>query len=161
MPLTTEGELESTMIVFTHYSIFTMYISETTTRVRYAETAQMGIVYYGNYAQYFEIGRVESIRQLDYSYKQMEEDGVMLPVTELNIKFLRPAVYDDLLTIKTTLHELPVDHRITFHQEVFNEAGKLLTTGTVSLYFLEIQTRKRAVMPEKMKKKLLPFFEVK
>ena len=78
-----------------------MYVSETAARVRYAETDQMGIVYYGNYAQYFEIGRVESIRQLGYSYKQMEEDGVMLPVTELHIKFLRSACYDDLITIKT------------------------------------------------------------
>lgn len=137
-----------------------MYISETTTRVRYAETDQMGIVYYGNYAQYFEIGRVESIRQLGYSYKQMEEDGLMLPVVEMNIKFLRSAVYDDLLTIKTTLREMPVDHRITFHQEVFNETGKLLTMGTVSLYFLNIQTRKRALMPEKMKERLAPFFEM-
>ncbi len=135
-----------------------MYISETTTRVRYAETDQMGIVYYGNYAQYFEIGRVESIRQLGYSYKQMEEDGVMLPVTELNIKFLRSAMYDDLITIKTTLRDLPIDHKIIFHQEVFNEAGKLLTTGTVSLYFLDVKTKKRAEMPEKMKEKLAPFF---
>ena len=137
-----------------------MYISETTTRVRYAETDQMGIVYYGNYAQYFEIGRVESIRQLGYSYKQMEEDGVMLPVTELTIKFLRSAMYDDLLTIKTTLKELPVDHKITFHQEVFNESGKLLTTGTVSLYFLDVKTKKKINVPEKMKERLSPFFDV-
>ena len=135
-----------------------MYISETTTRVRYAETDQMGIVYYGNYAQYFEIGRVESIRQLGYSYKEMEEDGVMLPVVEMSIKFLRSAVYDDLLTIKTTLRELPADHKITFHSEVFNETGKLLTSGTVSLYFLDVKTKKKTVMPEKMKQRLATFF---
>ena len=135
-----------------------MYISETTTRVRYAETDQMGIVYYGNYAQYFEIGRVESIRQLGYSYKEMEEDGVMLPVVEMSIKFLRSAVYDDLLTIKTTLRELPADHKITFYSEVFNEAGKLLTSGTVSLYFLDVKTKKKTVMPEKMKQRLATFF---
>ena len=136
-----------------------MYISETQTRVRYAETDQMGIVYYGNYAQYFEIGRVESIRQLGYSYKEMENDGVMLPVTELNIKFLRSAIYDDLITIRTTLKELPADHRITFHQEVFNESGKLLTTGIVSLYFLDTKTKKRTVMPQKMKERLTPYFQ--
>lgn len=147
------------MIVFTHHSPLTMYISETSTRVRYAETDQMGIVYYGNYAQYFEIGRVESIRQLGYSYKQMEEDGVMLPVVEMHIKYLRSAVYDDLITIKTTLRELPHDHKITFHQEVFNESGKLLTTGTVSLYFLDVKTKQRAMIPEKMREKLLPFFK--
>lgn len=137
-----------------------MYISETSTRVRYAETDQMGIVYYGNYAQYFEIGRVESIRQLGYSYKQMEEDGVMLPVVEMHIKYLRSAVYDDLITIKTTLRDLPIDHKIIFHQEVFNEAGKLLTTGTVQLYFLDVKTKKRTIMPDAMREKLLPFFQI-
>ena len=136
-----------------------MYISETTTRVRYAETDQMGIVYYGNYAQYFEIGRVESIRQLGYSYKQMEEDGVMLPVVEAHIKYLRSALYDDLLTIRTTLQELPADHVITFHSEVLNEKGKLLTTGIVTLYFLDIKTKKKTGIPEKMKEQLAPFFE--
>ncbi len=129
--------------------------------MRYAETDQMGIVYYGNYAQYFEIGRVESIRQLGYSYKQMEDDGVMLPVVDLHIKFLRSAVYDDLLTIRTTLRQLPADHTITFHQEVFNEKGKLLTTGTVQLYFLDTVTKRRTHMPEKMRESLLPFFEAR
>jgi acyl-CoA thioester hydrolase len=136
-----------------------VYISETTTRVRYAETDQMGIVYYGNYAQYFEIGRVESIRQLGYSYKEMEEDGVMLPVVEVHIKYLRSALYDDLLTIRTTLKELPVDHQITFHSEVLNEKGKLLTTGIVTLYFLDTKTKKKTVIPDKMKERLASFFE--
>ena len=135
-----------------------MYISETTARVRYAETDQMGIVYYGNYAQYFEIGRVESIRQLGYSYKEMEEEGVMLPVVELHIKYLRSAVYDDLLTIRTTLRELTADHKITFHSEVLNEKGKLLTTGVVTLYFLDVKTRQKRTMPEKMRESLATFF---
>lgn len=148
----------------THHSsliIVSVYISETTTRVRYAETDQMGIVYYGNYAQYFEIGRVESIRQLGYSYKEMEEDGVMLPVVEVHIRYLRSAVYDDLLTIRTTLKELPSDHVITFHSEVLNEKGKLLTTGIVTLYFLDTGTKKKTMIPEKMKERLSPFFEEK
>jgi acyl-CoA thioester hydrolase len=135
-----------------------MYISTTQARVRYAETDQMGIVYYGNYAQYFEIGRVESMRQLGYSYSAMEKDGVMLPVVEMQIKYLRPAVYDDLLTVKTTLQELPHDHRITFLQEVYNEAGKLLTSGHVTLYFLDTVTRKRTIMPKELKDKLEPYF---
>ncbi len=135
-----------------------MYISETTARVRYAETDQMGIVYYGNYAQYFEIGRVESIRQLGYSYKDMEAEGVMMPVVELHIKYLRSALYDDLITIKTTLRELPADYKITFIQEVFNEEGKLLTSGTVILYFLNIATRKRTAMPQALQHKLMPYF---
>ena len=135
-----------------------MYISTTQTRVRYAETDQMGIVYYGNYAQYFEVGRVESMRQLGYSYKEMEAEGVILPVVEMHIKYLRSAVYDDLLTIRTTLQEIPHDHRITFLQEVFNEAGKLLTSGHVVLYFLDNVTRKRTMMPKELKDKLAPFF---
>src|SRR6266576_3003941 len=108
-----------------------MYTSETQIRVRYAETDQMDIVYYGNYAQYFEVGRVEAIRQLGLSYKDMEAAGVILPVVEFTAKFLRPAHYDDLLTIRTSMRELPADHRILFHQEVLNEAGTLLTAGKV------------------------------
>jgi acyl-CoA thioester hydrolase len=135
-----------------------MYISSTQARVRYAETDQMGIVYYGNYAQYFEIGRVESMRQLGYSYKEMEKEGIILPVVEMHIKYLRSAVYDDLLTIQTTLQEMPHDHRITFLQEVFNEQGKLLTSGHVVLYFLDNVTRRRTIMPKDLKDKLAPYF---
>ena len=103
-----------------------MYTAETTVRVRYAETDKMNVVYHGNYAQYFEVGRVEAMRALGYSYKEMEADGVIMPVVELSCKYLRPAVYDDLLTIKTMLKELTTNHKITFQQEVFNEQGKLL-----------------------------------
>ncbi|RFM27570.1 acyl-CoA thioesterase [Deminuibacter soli] len=135
-----------------------MYESTTQVRVRYAETDQMNVVYYGNYAQYFEVGRVESIRQLGYTYKDMELEGVMMPVVELNVKYLRSATYDDLLTIKSTIRELPTDHRITFHQEVFNEAGKLLTSGTVLLYFLDTATRRRTQMPPALHHRLEPYF---
>jgi acyl-CoA thioester hydrolase len=118
----------------------------------------MNIVYYGNYAQYFEVGRVESIRQLGFTYKDMEAQGVVMPVVELNIRYLRPATYDDLLTVKTTIRELPVDHKIEFHQEVYNEQQKLLTAGKVILYFVEATTRKKTVMPEPLKQKLKQFF---
>src|SRR5689334_10772626 len=101
-----------------------MYESTTTVRVRYAETDQMNVVYYGNYAQYFEVGRVESIRQLGFTYKDMEATGVIMPVIDFHARFLRSAYYDDLLTIKTILNELPVDHKIEFIQEVYNEEGK-------------------------------------
>src|SRR5258707_14375816 len=101
-----------------------MYSSETKIRVRYAETDQMNIVYHGNYAQYFEVGRVESIRQLGLSYKDVEEMGVIMPVIEWTAKFIRPAHYDDLLTVRTTLKELPQGHRIEFIQEIYNEEGK-------------------------------------
>ena len=135
-----------------------MFRHETTIRVRYAETDQMNVVYYGNYAQYFEVGRVEAIRSLGMSYKSLEEKGVLLPVVELNIRYLRSAHYDDLLTIRSEVRELPSDHRITFHQEVFNEEGKLLTTGTVLLYFLDAGTRKRVTIPGELKERLTPFF---
>ncbi len=135
-----------------------MYESVTQVRVRYAETDQMNIVYYGNYAQYFEVGRVESIRQLGYTYKDMEASGVIMPVVDLHVKYLRPATYDDLLTIKTQVRELPAGHRIEFFQEVFNEQGKMLTSGKVTLYFLELVSRRRTNMPEVLREKLASYF---
>lgn len=135
-----------------------MYTFKTQIRVRYAETDQMGVVYYGNYAQYFEVGRVEAIRQLGFSYKRMEEEGVILPVTEMNIRYLRTARYDDLLTIVTTIRQLPADHTITFHVEVLNENNKLLTAGSVTLYFLEAATWQKTMMPREMREALLPYF---
>ena len=136
-----------------------MFTSETQIRVRYAETDQMDIVYYGNYAQYFEVGRAESIRRLGFTYKDMEAMGVIMPVVELHCRYLRPAHYDDLLTIKSTIRELPTGHRIEFYQEVFNEAGKMLTAGRVVLYFIKANGREKTTMPEELRKKLEPFFE--
>lgn len=136
-----------------------MFIAETQIRVRYAETDQMNVVYYGNYAQYFEVARAESIRDLGFTYKEMEAMGVIMPVTELHCTFLRPANYDDLLTIKSTVKELPTDHKIEFHHEVYNEKKKLLTTGRIVLYFMEAATMKKTTMPEPLRKKLEPFFK--
>jgi len=135
-----------------------MYTSETTVRVRYAETDAMGVVYHGNYAPYFEVARVESIRQLGFSYKDMEKVGIIMPVIEWHAKFLRPAHYDDLLTVKTILKELPSDHRIEFFQEVYNETGKQLTLGRVVLYFMNAASMEKTTMPDFLKKKLEPFF---
>ena len=135
-----------------------MFTSETKVRVRYAETDAMGVVYHGNYAPYFEVARVESIRQLGFSYKDMESAGVIMPVIEWHAKFLRPAHYDDLLTIKTILKELPADHRIEFFQEVYNESGKQLTLGRVVLYFMKAATMEKTTMPAFLKEKLQPFF---
>ncbi len=128
-------------------------------RVRYAETDQMNVVYYGNYAQYFEVGRVEAIRQLGLSYKEMEQQGVIMPVVEFSIRYLRSAQYDDLLTIQTTIRELPDSYRIDFHSEVFNEAGKLLTAGKVTLYFLDAASRKKVNIPGSLRSRLAPYFE--
>jgi len=135
-----------------------MYEFNTQVRVRYAEADPMNVVYYGIYAQYFEVGRVESLRNLGISYKGIEDMGIMLPVVELNIKYLRPAKYDDLLTIKSQIKELPTEHKIIFDQEIYNEEGKLLTIGKVKLYFMDSKLGKRASMPAIMLEKLSTYF---
>lgn len=135
-----------------------MLETTTTVRVRYAETDQMNVVYHGNYAQYFEVARAETIRQFGFTYKEMESLGVMMPIVDLQIKFLKPAHYDDLLTIKTTLKELPTSHKIEFNHEVYNEKNILLTVGKVVLYFIDIHSNARSTMPEVMVEKLKPFF---
>ena len=135
-----------------------MYEHTSTIRVRYAETDQMNVVYYGNYAQYFEVGRTECIRELGFTYKEMEAMGIHMPVVAMEASFLRAARYDDLITIKTILKELPLKHEITFHQEVYNEKKKLLTKGKVVLYFIDTKTGKRARLPEEFREKLTPFF---
>jgi acyl-CoA thioester hydrolase len=136
-----------------------MFNSETKIRVRYAETDQMNVVYYGNYAQYFEVARAEAIREIGFTYKQMEETGVVMPVVEMHTKYLRSAKYDDLLTIQTQLRELPTGHRIEFHHIVYNEAGKMLTTGRVVLYFLNATTMARTVMPPELLNRLQTYFK--
>ncbi len=103
-----------------------MFTSETQIRIHYALTDQMGVVYHGRYAQFYEIGRTESIRNLGFTYKDMEAMGILLVVVELHTKFLRPAKYDDLITVITTLRELPVHHKIVFHSEIFNEQKMIL-----------------------------------
>lgn len=135
-----------------------MYEHSTQIRVRYAETDRMDVVYYGNYPQYFEVGRVESLRSLGISYKDIEDMGIILPVVDLHIKYLRPAKYDDLLTIKTIIKELPIDHKISFHQEVYNESGKLLTVGKVKLYFMDKNLQNKSSMPASMLEKLKAYF---
>lgn len=136
-----------------------MFRAESQIRVRYAETDQMNVVYHGNYAAYFESARTEAIRQLGFTYKELEAMGVIMPIVELHCKYLRPAHYDDLLTIKVELRELNGDHRIEFHHEVINEQGKLLTIGRVVLYFLLASTKERCNIPEPFKQRLQPFFE--
>lgn len=135
-----------------------MFITETQVRVRYAETDQMGVVYHSNYFPYFESARAESIRQLGFTYADMERMGVIMPVIEVQCRYLRPALYDDLLTVKTTLKELPVHHKIEFHHDVINEKHELLATGRIILYFMEAKTMKRTTMPPELLEKLQPYF---
>lgn len=124
-----------------------MFVTETQIRIHYALTDQMGVVYHGHYAQFYEIGRAEAIRQLGYTYKDLEGMGIIMPVVEIHSKFLRPAKYDDLITVKTTLKELPTGHKISFHSEIYNEADELLNAGEVVLYFMDAKTMKRVSMP--------------
>jgi len=134
-----------------------MYQSETHIRVRYGETDQMGYVYYGNYAMYYEVGRVESLRQLGLTYKEMEEMGVMMPVLENKSKYLAPARYDDLLRVVTTIKEKP-GVRIKFEYEIFNGENKLIHQGETLLVFVDMKTNKPCRPPEAMEKVLAPFF---
>ena len=138
-----------------------MYITTTQIRIHYALTDQMGVVYHGHYAQFYEIGRGEAIREIGYTYKDVEAMGIIMPVVDIHSRFLRPAKYDDLITVKTTLRELPAHHKIVFHSEIFNEAGDLLNTGDVTLYFMEAKAMKRCEMPKALKAKLEKYFPVK
>jgi acyl-CoA thioester hydrolase len=135
-----------------------MFMTETQVRVRYAETDQMGVVYHSNFFPYFETARAESIRQLGFTYADMEKMGVIMPVVDVHCRYLRPARYDDLLTIKTTLKELPAHHKIEFHHEVFNEQDELLAVGKIVLYFMEADGMKRTGMPAQLLEKLQPYF---
>ena len=126
-------------------------------RVRYGETDQMGYVYYGNYAQYFEMGRVEWLRNLNSSYKSMEDSGVMLPVLNLNANYLKPAKYDDLLTLKTTLKKIP-SARIEFNFEIYNEKKELLTTGFTSLVFIDMKKNRPIRCPDYLLNRITPLF---
>jgi acyl-CoA thioester hydrolase len=138
--------------------IILMLSHEITFRVRYGETDQMGYVYYGNYAQYFEMGRVEWLRRLGISYKRMEASGIMLPVLNLNIDYIKPGKYDDLLRLKTTLLKKP-SVRIEFGFELYNESNELLTTGYTSLVFIDMEKNKPTRTPDYIKEKVNLLFD--
>ena len=127
-------------------------------RVRYGDTDQMGYVYYGNYGYYYEQARAEAIRSLGFSYKELEDAGVMMPITRMNIKYIQPAFYDELLTIKTIIPAMP--HRIiTFQYEVYNEKGERINEGENQLIFLDAATRKLRSAPELLIQSLQPYFK--
>jgi acyl-CoA thioester hydrolase len=115
-------------------------------RVRYSETDKMGFCYYGNYAQYFEVARVEALRELGVVYKNLEQNGILLPVTEFKISYKLPARYDDLLEIKTTITQLE-GARITFNYEVFNEENSKLNEAETTLVFVDAITMKPMPIP--------------
>ncbi|MDG1270721.1 MAG: thioesterase family protein [Ulvibacter sp.] len=126
----------------------------TTLRVRYGETDKMGIVYYGNYATYLEQGRTEWLRDIGFSYKWMEDNGIHLPVVELSVKYKAPARYDDVLTVTTTLKKIPT-YSIEFTYEIHNQEGQLLITGETSLVFVNSITNKLQRAPNYLLEKLV------
>ena len=135
-----------------------MYEATTQVRVRYGETDQMGYLYYGYYALYYEVGRAEAIRQLGCTYRELEEMGIMMPVVELNAKYFRPALYDDLVTVKTILKELPDGPKIQFHSELYNEQQQLLNKGVTTLVFYDPDAKQKVNMPDALLDRLRPYF---
>src|SRR5690606_14680057 len=115
-------------------------------RIRYSETDQMGYVYYGNYARFYEIGRTEMMRSLGIHYKTMEEQGIMMPVISMEARYLRPAKYDDLIEIRTRIRKLD-DKEIVFETRIFNEDLKLLNRGIVRLCFIDKESYHRIPTP--------------
>src|SRR5690606_38978084 len=140
-----------------HY-ICCMVKNRTKLRVRYAETDQMGYVYYGNYAAYYEVGRVELMRQLGTSYRQIEESGLMLPVRDFSVRYFKPALYDDLITVETRIEVLPTA-RIIFNYDIFNENGDLLTNAETTLVFVNKQTNKPVPAPKSLLDALTIYFD--
>ena len=118
-----------------------MYEFNVKLRVRYAETDQMGYCYYGNYAQYFEVARVETLRSLGLSYKELEESGILLPVSDYQIKYILPAFYDEELNIKCVIKEIS-EFKIKFDYQTHNQQDKLLNFGSTTLVFVNKQTKK-------------------
>ncbi len=134
-----------------------MYTSEIQIRVRYAETDQMGYVYYGNYATYYEVARVESLRQLGLSYKDLEKRGIIMPVLENYSKYLIPGRYDELLTVKVLIKKKP-GFKIIFNYEIYNEEKILINTGETKLAFVDTSTNKPCRIPEEMEKAMEGYF---
>lgn len=130
-----------------------MNFHEFKVRVRYAETDQMGVVYHGNYAMYFEMGRVEWLRNLGLSYSFMEANGIMLPVVSLTMNYKKPARYDDLLTVRTVFKKQE-SVKIEFDYEIMNEAGELLTTGNSVLVFVNMKTGRPVLPPDYVLEKI-------
>lgn len=141
------------------YNQLIMYTSIKEIRVRYGETDQMGYVYYGNYALYYEEGRTDAIRQLGVTYKNLEEIGIMMPVMNININYLRPAFYDELLRLETSILVLSeTDTEVVFHTIIYNEQGKKINEGTVKLAYIDANTRRKTTIPPLLYEKLKDFF---
>ncbi|TWI98022.1 acyl-CoA thioester hydrolase [Mucilaginibacter frigoritolerans] len=135
-----------------------MFEHSTKLRVRYGETDQMGYMYYGNYAEFYEVGRVEMLRSLGLTYSGMEETGIMMPVLEMNCKYLKPALYDEEITVKVMMDKMP-GIRIHFRYELYNEKNELINTGSTLLVFVNMNTSRPCLPSQEFLDKLKPFFE--
>lgn len=136
-----------------------MFVHEVKVRVRYAETDKMGYLYYGHYPKYYEIGRVEAMRDLGVRYLDLEEqEKIMMPVMSLNMRYVRPAFYDELLTVKTIIRRLPTQ-TITFNHEVYKENGELVNGGSVKLCFVDMKTNETVGVPSSLLDKLKLYYK--
>src|SRR5204863_10012245 len=135
-----------------------MYVTEIKIRVRYGETDRMGYVYYGNYATYFEVARVEALRNLGFSYRLLEDRGILLPVMNYSIRYFKPAFYDDLLLIKTVIKEMPMA-RIHFTYEMFNENVEWINEADTTLVFINRATNRPCPAPQDFLQAIGKFFK--
>jgi acyl-CoA thioester hydrolase len=135
-----------------------MFEHSTKIRVRYGETDQMGYMYYGNYAEFYEVGRVEMLRSLGLTYSGMEQSGIKMPVLELNCKYLKPALYDEEITVKVIMDKMP-GIRIHFRYELYNEKQELINKGETLLVFVNMQSNRPCLPPQDFLDRLKPFFE--
>lgn len=135
-----------------------MFVFETTIRVRYAETDQMGYVYYGNYASFFEVARTEMLRSLGMTYDEMEKDGVMMPVLEMKSKYFKPALYDEIIRIKITIAKKP-GVRILFEYDLYNEKDEHIHKAETTLVFVDIEKNRPCMAPKNFMEKINSFFD--
>ncbi len=135
-----------------------MYSHIVNIRTRYSETDRMGFVYYGNYATYFEVARVEALRNIGVLYRKYEDVGIVMPVLNLNIDYKKPGLYDELLEIKVTIPELP-ELRVRFTYETRNEKGELLNTAETTLVFMNKTSGRPVRVPEEFVNALKPFYQ--
>lgn len=134
-----------------------MFVHETIIRVRYADTDQMGYMYYGNYATFFEVARTEMLRSLGMTYKSMETDGIMMPVLEMKSKYFKPARYDENIRIKVTIEQKP-GVRIIFNYDLYNENNEHIHQAETTLVFVDIEKNKPCMAPQSFMKKISAFF---
>lgn len=135
-----------------------MLVNETQVRVYYEDTDKMGVVYYGVYPRYYEIGRTEMIRQLGITYKEIEDSGIFLPARSLKIDYLKSAYYDDLLTIRTIVESVP-GVKFPIKTEIYNQQDELINTGEVVLVFFDSKTSKPCRIPRNFAAAIKPYFK--